>query len=154
MKRGCFIALIAVFGIGLVFLGLVYWAFLPEYKTVEIEQDIGGKLICEMQYISDHHSWDYIIDYSYQPEKGERIFIGNGVYSGRDWNEDDQLFNVNNWTILKTGNYYGTDKIFYGDIKAGPWKEFQFTPENIEKDSLWQTSCKKRALYTTFAGKE
>ena len=92
-----------------------------------------------MEYISDHHSWDYIIEYSYKPENGDAIFIGNGVYSGREWNEDEQLVKMDKWTVLKTGNYHGSDKIFYGDIKTGEWSEYEFTPTKIENDSLWRT---------------
>jgi len=139
MKKGCGLAILTIFGIGILLIGLVYWAFLPEYKTIEIPQKIGGKLICEMEYISDHHSWDYIIDYSYKPENGETKFIGNGVYSGREWNENEQFVKIGKWTVLKTGNHHGSDKIIYGDIKTNEWNEYEFTPQTIEKDSLWKT---------------
>lgn len=139
MKKGCGIALLIVFGIGILLIGLIYWAFQPEYKTVEIQQKIGGKLICEIEYISDHHSWDYIIDYSYKSKNGDVIFIGNGVYSGREWNEDEQLVKMDKWTVLKTGNHHGSDKIIYGDVNTNEWKEYEFTPQTIENDSLWRT---------------
>lgn len=45
----------------------------------------------------------------------------------------------NNWTILKTGGWIGTDKVIVGDLKENKWTEYQFTPENIEKDRLWQS---------------
>ena len=139
MKKGFGIAILVIIGIGILFIGLVYWAFQPEYRTVEIEQNIGGKLICEMEYVSDHHSWDYIIDYSYKPENGDIIFIGNGIYSGREWNEDEQLVKMDKWTVLKTGNRHDSDKIIYGDINTNEWKEYDFTPQTIENDSLWRT---------------
>jgi hypothetical protein len=137
MKKGCVIAILTTLGIIVLFVGLVYWSFLPEYKIVEIPQKIGGKLICEMEYHSDHHSWDYYIEYKYQSDSLETENVGKGVYSGREWNEDEQLKKFDNWIVLQTGNYHGSDKIIYRKTKSKKWKEFEFTPENIRKDNLW-----------------
>jgi len=139
MKKGCGISLLIVFGLGIILIGLIYWAFQPEYKTVEIQQKIGGKLICKMEYYPDHHSWDYFINYEYETKNGEIQNLGQGIYSGREWNENEQLVKVNNWYVLKTGNFHGSDKIIYGDLKSPEWKEYEFTPQSIEKDSLWKT---------------
>ena len=139
MKKGCGIALLIVFGIGIILIGLIYWAFQPEYKTVEIQQKIGGILICKMEYYPDHHSWDYIINYEYETPNGKKQNLGQGVYSGREWNEDEQLVKINDKYVLKTGNFDGSDKIIYGNIETNNWNEYEFTPQKIENDSLWRT---------------
>lgn len=33
--------------------------------VVVIPQDIGGKLVCTIHYISNFHSWDYFVGYDY-----------------------------------------------------------------------------------------
>ncbi|MFC4740080.1 hypothetical protein ACFO3U_08740 [Flavobacterium ponti] len=139
MKKGCGIALLIVFGIGIILIGLIYWAFQPKYKTVKIQQKIGGMLICKMEYYPDHHSWDYIINYEYETQNGEIQDLGQGFYSGREWNEDEQLVKVNDTYVLKTGNFVGSDKIIFGNIKTNNWDEYEFTPQKIENDSLWKT---------------
>lgn len=42
-----------------------------------IPQEIGGKLVCDVQYISDIHSWDYYVSYTYV-NNNDTIPIGNG----------------------------------------------------------------------------
>jgi hypothetical protein len=34
---------------------------------------------------------------------------------------------------------FDTDKIIVGDLKTDKWTEYKFTPDNIEKDSLWKS---------------
>ena len=138
MKKGCTIAILAILGIGIIIIGLVYWAFQPEFKTVEINQEIGGKLICKMEYYPDHHSWNYIINYEYETQNGKIQNLVQGVYSGREWNEDEQLVKINDTYVLKTGNFDGSDKIIYGNIETNNWNEYEFTPQKIENDSLWK----------------
>ena len=139
MKKGCTIAILSVIGIGIILIGLVYWAFQPDFKTIEINQNIGGKLICKMEYYPDHHSWSYIINYEYETQNGELQNLGQGFYSGREWNQDEQLLKIDKWTVLKTGNHHGSDKIIYGELKTNEWSEYEFTPQSIENDSLWKT---------------
>jgi len=139
MKKGCTIGILAILGIGIIIIGLFYWAFQTEFKTVEINQEIGGKLICKMEYYPDHHSWNYIINYEYETRNGEIQDLGQGVYSGREWTEDEQLVKVNDTYVLKTGNFDGSDKIIFGNIETNNWNEYEFTPQKIENDSLWKT---------------
>jgi hypothetical protein len=82
--------------------------FGPEYETAEIEQNIGGKLICESVYLADHHSWQYNIDYKYIDIKGDTLDFMDGSYYGRKWNKDEQIEKYNNWLILKTGSLHGS----------------------------------------------
>ncbi len=113
--------------------------FGPDCDKAEIKQNIGGTLICNSVYNADIHDWQYDISYQYKPPNDSVIDIGSGTYYGREWNKDEQLVLYNNWTILKTGDCFGTDKIIVGSLKTNKWTEYKFTPENIEKDSLWQS---------------
>ena len=113
--------------------------FGPDYNKVEIKQNIGGALICNSVYNADIHDWQYDISYQYKAPNDSIIDIGSGTYYGREWNKDEQLMQYNNWTILKTGGWIGTDKIIFGDLKKDKWTEYEFTPDNIEKDSLWKS---------------
>jgi hypothetical protein len=60
-------------------------AFRTRGETIEIEQLIGGKLICESTYIADIQSWYYFLNFNYQKENGETINIGKGEYFSREW---------------------------------------------------------------------
>jgi hypothetical protein len=138
MKKGCLYSL----GISLILLlGFIYMllhAFDPEYDKVEIEQNIGGILICNSVYNSDIHDWQYDINYEYQSKDNKIYKIGNGTYHTREWNRNEQLKKYGNWYILKTGDWYGTDKVIIGNLKSKKWKDYEFTPENIEKEKLWK----------------
>ncbi|MBK6331204.1 MAG: hypothetical protein IPF62_12085, partial [Bacteroidetes bacterium] len=85
--------------------------FGPEYEKVDIKQNIGGNLICKSVYTADHHSWEYNIDYKYIDTKGDTLDFNNGGYYGREWNKDEQIKKYNNWMILKTGSFHGSDKL-------------------------------------------
>jgi hypothetical protein len=139
MRKGCLIAILVFVGIVALFIYGLSTAFEPEYDKAEIKQNIGGTLICNSVYNADHHSWQYDVSYKYRLNKDSIIDIGSGTYYGREWNKDEQLIKYKNWTILKTGSWIGNDKIIVGDLKTKKWTEYDFTPENIEKDSLWQS---------------
>jgi hypothetical protein len=113
--------------------------FGPNYDKAEIKQNIGGTLICNSVYNADIHDWQYDISYQYKKPNDSIIDIGSGTYYGREWKKNEQLVQYHNWTILKTGDWIGTDKIIVGDLKKDHWKEYEFTPDNIEKDSLWKS---------------
>jgi hypothetical protein len=138
MKKGCLYSL----GISLILLlGFIYMllhAFDPEYDKVEIEQNIGGILICNSIYNSDIHDWQYDINYEYQSKDNKIYKIGNGTYHTREWSRNEQFKKYGNWYILKTGNWYGTDKVIIGNFTSKKWKDYEFTPENIEKEKLWK----------------
>jgi len=113
-------------------------AFDPEYDQANIKQNIGGMLICHSVYHADHHSWQYDISYKYKLNNGDTIDIGNGTYYAREWNKDEQLIKYRNWLILKTGSGFRADKIIVGRVEDEKWIAYNFAPEHIEKDSLWQ----------------
>lgn len=113
--------------------------FGTDHDTVEIKQNFGGTLICNSTYNADVHDWQYDISYQYKSSNDSLYDIGSGTYYGREWNKDEQLVQYKNWTILKTGDWIGTDKIIVGDLKTNKWSEYKFTPENIEKDSIWKS---------------
>jgi hypothetical protein len=115
--------------------------FGPEYDKVEIKQNIGGTLVCNSVYNADIHDWQYDVTYEYRPKDSNSLInIGSGTYHTRDWNKDEQLIQYKTWTILKTGGWYGYDKIIIGDLKSDKWSEYNFSADNIEKESLWVNS--------------
>jgi hypothetical protein len=65
-----------------------------EYDKVEIEQNIGGILICNSVYNSDIHDWQYDINYEYQSKDNKIYKIGNGTYHELEMNRNEQLKNT------------------------------------------------------------
>ena len=120
--------------------------FGPEYETVEIDQKIGGKLICKSVYNADHHSWQYNIDYKYIDIKGDTIDFKSGGYYGREWNKDEQIKKYNDWLILKTGAWHGSDRLVIKNIQTDSTKIFDINNQFIEKDSLWISQNVKSLL--------
>ncbi len=113
--------------------------FGPDYDKAEIKQNIGGTLICNSVHTADIQNYQHDVSYEYKDANDSIFNIGSGTYYNREWNKDEQLVQYKNWTILKTGDGFGTDKIIVGDLKKNKWTEYEFTPENIEKDSLWKS---------------
>lgn len=140
MKKGCLysIGILVVIIIGFVYMFL--HAFDPEYEKVEIVQKIGGKLICNSIYNADHHDWQYNITYNYQLKENKIYKIGSGAYYAREWKKDEQLIKFDKWIILKTGDFYGSDKIIIGDFETQRWTEYKFSPEIIENEEMWKLS--------------
>jgi hypothetical protein len=112
--------------------------FGPEYENVEIKQKIGGKLLCESVYNADIHDWQYDINYKYLTQSGDTLDLGNGTYIARDWNKDEQLVQLDKWLILKTGGWYGNDKVIMRNIITDSTVIHELSDQNIEKDSLWR----------------
>ena len=140
MKKGCLIAGVILGLIAILFIYGFLTAFDPEYDSAEINQNIGGPLVCSSVYNADHHSWQYDVTYKYKLLNGNILEIGSGTYYGREWNKDEQLIQYGNWTVLKTGRWSGTDKLIIGDIKTNKWTEYPLSPEDIEKNDLWINS--------------
>jgi len=111
--------------------------FGPEYETVEIKQNIGGKLICKSVYNADHHSWQYVINYKYIDIKGDTLDFNSGGYYGREWNKDEQIKKYNDWLILKTGSWHGSDRLIIKNIQTDTTRIFDIDNQFIERDSLW-----------------
>lgn len=120
--------------------------FGPKYENVEIKQNIGGKLICKSVYNADLHSWQYNIDYKYVDIKGDTLDFNNGGYYGREWNKDEQIKKYNNWLILKTGCFDGSDKLIIKNILSDTTKTFDIDNQFIERDSLWKARNIKSLL--------
>lgn len=120
--------------------------FGPEYETVQIEQNIGGKLICESVYNADHHSWQYNVNYKYIDIKGDTLDLKSGSYYGREQNKDEQIRKYNDWLILKTGSWHGSDRIIIKNIQSDTIKIFDIDNQFIESDSLWKSKNIKSLL--------
>ena len=120
--------------------------FGPEYDSATIDQKIGGKLFCKSVYNADQHSWQYDVKYKYLPINGDTIDMGHGGYYGRKWNKDEQLIQVDNWLILKTGNWRGSDKVILKNILTDSTRVYNLDNQFIEKDSLWRTQNIKSLL--------
>ena len=143
IKYGCIVI------IGLLFIGLaialltfpvlMQQAFGPTKETVEINQEVGGTLLCESEYNADLASWFYDVEYKYRTDSGEIIPIGRGEYYGQDWNKNEQILTWKNWHLLKTGGGFYSEKLLIGSLDKSNWNEFIFSPENIEKDSIWKS---------------
>jgi hypothetical protein len=112
--------------------------FGPEYKSVEIKQNIGGTLLCNSEYNADIHSWQYDVDYKYALKNGDTITLGRGSYYGREWKADEQLIRWNNWLILKTGNCHGSDRLILRNLITDLILTYNLDNRLIEDDSLWK----------------
>ena len=139
IKKGCGITLIILIILIVGFFWVLNEAFGEDKYSVTIEQNIGGKLICDVTYSADLQSWYYFIDYKYENNKGKVFDFGNGLYQGIEWKEDDQLFKFENWTILKTETDFGSIKIISFDLKTNKKSESIIEPHSIQKDSIWQS---------------
>ena len=137
MKKGCSIALFIFAVLTTGSLWILWSAFQPDKYTVELRQNIGGKLICDVTHIMDHHSWTYQIEYKYQNANDDVQPLGYGSYDGREWAKNEQLIQYGEWTVLQTGNHHDTDKILIGKLSNKKWNEYAFIPDSIEKDDLW-----------------
>ena len=113
--------------------------FGPEYDEAEINQKIGGKLLCKSVYNADTHSWNFNVGYKYIAVNGDTIDLGNGDYDGREWNKDEQLIMLDSWLILKTGYTAGADKLVFKNIVTDSTMTYNFDDQFVESDSLWKT---------------
>ena len=129
----------SIIGIILLLIIIFIEAFRTRVETIEIEQLIGGKLICESTYMADIQSWYYFVDYKYKKENNEIIEIGKGEYFSREWNKDEQLKKIGDWLILHTGGEFKTDKLLIGKAGNSNWKTFEISPSVIEKDNFWKS---------------
>jgi hypothetical protein len=146
MKKGCLYSIGFFIAVVIGFFFMFLHAFDTEYDKAEIVQKIGGKLICNSIYNADHHDWQYDITYEYKSKENKTFKIGNGTYYAREWNKDEQLIKFDKWIILKTGNFYGSDKIIIGNFETQKWTDYQFTPEIIENEKMWKVAKIKSLL--------
>ena len=140
-KKKLGIVIFAITASAMIFLVLHFLisgvGFGPEYDKVEINQKIGGTLICSSTYNADFHDWQYDVKYEYKPLGTDSIIkIGCGEYYASEWNKDEQLIQFKKWTILKTGDRHGHDKIIIGDLKKNKWTEYGFYSMDIEREKI------------------
>lgn len=112
--------------------------FGPEYDSAIIDQKIGGKLLCKSVYTADIHEWQYDVSYEYVPKQGDTIDLGYGTYYARDWKKNEQLKKNNKWLILKTGNWYGSDRVILINLHTHKKLMYDLNDEFIHRDSLWK----------------
>lgn len=106
------------------------------YKDT-LKQNIGGELIRVIHYYDDFQAVDYDIQYSYKDKYGCVRKIGSGNYHNQNIPKDEQLFEINRWTVLQTNDGFHC-KIIVGDTKTDNWTEFVVSPQTIEQDLVWQ----------------
>ncbi|MDT0648437.1 hypothetical protein RM545_17250 [Zunongwangia sp. F260] len=152
IKLGCGIAFIVLIILIIGFFWAFNEAFGKEEYTVTIDQNIGGKLVSDVNYSADLQSWYYFIDYKYIDPKGEIYDFGQGLYQGEEWDENDQLFQFKNWTILPTETDFESIKFISMDLSSGNKAEFVIEPHSIQEDSLWQSKNIKSALMWSPSG--
>ena len=120
--------------------------FEPSYETIEIKQNIGGKLLCKSEYNADLHDWQYQISYNYITNNRDSINLGDGTYKGREWEKNEQLIKLGNWLILKTGSWSGSDRIILKNTLTDSLLVYNLNDEFIENDSLWKVQKIKSLL--------
>jgi len=146
MKKSCLLKLVIFIVLICGFIYFLLHLYDPEYETVEIKQNVGGKLICKFTLYSDIHDWQYNVEYEYKSSDDKLYKIGEGDYYAKEWDKNEQLIKIQDWYILKTGGFYDSEKIIFGKLNSSKWKEFEFDPELIEKDSLWRITKTKSLL--------
>jgi len=139
IKKGCGISLIILIILIIGFIWMFKKAFGHSEYSIIIDQNIGGRLICDVRYSADIQSWYYHISYKYEKPNGTVFNFGKGFYQGIEWNENDQLYKYKNWIILPTGSDYGSIKIIAFDMKRNKKAEFEISPSSIENDIFWMT---------------
>lgn len=127
----------------LVGLTLIYFLFLnmdsgfgPDYKSLEIKQNIGGYLIVDSVYNADIHSWTYDLAYKYKSPDNKIYDLGTGrIYGPLEWTENEQLIKYKDWITLQVGN-----SIIVGSLNSNKWDKYDFSPKDIEEQPLWINS--------------
>ena len=105
--------------------------------TDTLKQNIGGELIREIHYSDDFQSWDYDIQYLYKDKLDSIHKIGSGNFHGQELPKEEQLLQLNNWTILKTNDGFRC-KVIIEDLTTNNIAEYEISPETIEQNIIWQ----------------
>lgn len=133
-----------IIGVGLfiffsiLFVGVI-WGMRIEKYEVEIPQDIGGKILCKVQYGCDQHGCETLIEYNMVSENGEVTRIGYGGVDGEDWDRNIQIQRVQNLLLINTESRKLAG-LFIGDSHAAKWSEYSFSPDTINSSSVWKSS--------------
>ena len=114
--------------------------FGPERKTIEVKQNIGGKLICKSYYTADIRSYDYSISYDYIDSNGDTLDFKSGNYLGRSWDKEVQIRKYNNWLMLKTGDWIDNDKLILKNIQTDSTIIHSFTQKFVQQFEIWKSN--------------
>lgn len=120
------------------FFSLLPSGFGPDYETLEIKQNIGGKLVCNSVSSADIHTYEHSIDYKYINTENDTIDFHGGSYCGREWKRNEQIQKYDSWLILKTGFGRGSDRLIIKNIVTNTTKIHNIDAKFIEADSLWR----------------
>ncbi|MES2728281.1 MAG: hypothetical protein V4643_14325 [Bacteroidota bacterium] len=112
--------------------------FSDEISKDTIRQNIGGILIRDIHYWNDFQSWDYEIDYTYKDKFDSIHRIGKSHLTGQELPVNEQLLQVNNWTILSVNTGFSCE-IITTDLKSNISKEYEISPQTIEQEILWKS---------------
>jgi hypothetical protein len=129
--------LATLFGLYQIFFGPS--GFGPDYDKAEIQQNIGGMLICSSVHTADYQEFQHDVSYAYKPaDSSHPVHIGTGTYWKRSRGKDEQIIRYRNWMILKTGGAGDFDRVIIGDARSNQWKEYDLNEESIVRDPLWK----------------
>jgi hypothetical protein len=138
MRKGCIISLwLFTIICCLLVYGFLH-AFDTQYSKADIQQNIGGVLLCDASLVSDQHSWQYDVNYNYKDKIGRIHKIGTGTYFEREWQRNEQFIRLDKWIILKTGGEFHCDKLIIGNLYENKFVDYEFNTDNITKDPVWQ----------------
>ena len=106
------------------------------YKDT-LKQNVGGELFRDIHYSDDFQSWDYDIQYSYKDKFNSIYIIGSGNFHGQEIPNDEQLLQINKWTVLNTDDGFHC-KIIVGNLNENIFTTYEISPQTIEQDLVWK----------------
>ena len=111
--------------------------FTDETYQDTIKQNIGGLLIRDIHHCNDFNSFNYDIDYSYKDQNHSISKIGAGSFYGQEPPKEEQLIQIDKWTVFKTSGDRDKDFLYIGNSdKILP--KYEISPETIEQQDLWK----------------
>lgn len=109
----------------------------PVHETIEINQAVGGVLICSSTYYDDIGGWQYYIDYSYSFPNDSIRKIGTGIIYAEKWKKNEQIIKIDDWYVLNASHDRDADVLFIGNEHSKEWSEHVISPTFIESHELW-----------------
>ena len=111
--------------------------FTDETYQDTIKQNIGGLLIRDIHHYNDFNSFNYDIDYSYKDKNDSISKIGLGSFYGQEPPKEEQLIQIDNWTVFKTSGDRNKDFVYVSN-SDNIWTKYEISPETIEQQDLWK----------------
>ena len=111
--------------------------FTDETYQDTIKQNIGGLLIRNIHHYNDFNSFSYDIDYSYKDISDSISKIGLGSFYGQEPPKEEQLIQIDNWTVFKTSGDREKDFVYINNCD-NIWTKYEISPETIEQQDLWK----------------